>query len=85
MYTDIEKAILDKLLSHGYVGRKHTPEDNIPKGFPKHMYEEVRKALKNLVREGLVLQHPTAHGMDVALNKERTSEIKEILGVDWWN
>lgn len=56
MHTDIEKVILDKLLSHGYVGRKHTPEDNIPKGFPKHMYEEVRKALKNLVREGLVLR-----------------------------
>ncbi|MDI6888467.1 MAG: hypothetical protein QMC78_02065 [Methanocellales archaeon] len=80
MYTDIEKAILDKLLSHGYVGKKHTPEDNVPKGFPKHLYNDVRKALKRLIRDGLVLQYPTSHGMDVTLNKELISEIKKILG-----
>jgi len=79
MYTDIDKAILDKLLSHGYVGKKHTPEDNVPKGFPKHMYSDVRKALKRLIRDGLVLQYPTSHGMDVTLNKKLVSEIKKIL------
>lgn len=44
------------------------------------MYNDVRKALKRLIKDGLVLQYPTSHGMDVTLNKELISEIKKILG-----
>ncbi len=35
VYTDIEKAILDKLFSHGYIGKKHTPIEYIQKGIEK--------------------------------------------------
>lgn len=44
--TGIEKAILDKLFSHGYIGKKHTPIENVRKGFPPHMHGDVKKALK---------------------------------------
>ncbi len=79
--TDIEKAILDKLFSHGYIGKKHTPIENIQKGFPPHMRGDVKKALKKLIREGLILEYMTSHGTDVTLNKKRTKEIRQFLNL----
>jgi hypothetical protein len=81
-YTDVEKAIIDKLFSHGYIGKKHTPIDNIQKGFPSHIRGEVKKALKKLSREGLILEYITSHGIDVMLNKERMKEIRLILKIE---
>jgi len=48
---ELRKAVLKKLLRHGYIGEKHTSIDNVPKGFPKHQYGEIRKVLKSLIRE----------------------------------
>jgi ribosomal protein S8 len=74
--TTIEKAILAKMYRHGYIGGKHTSEDNIPKGLPKHMHGEVKKSLKNLIRQGYV-----SYGLEVSLNSARISEIKQILAI----
>jgi predicted phosphatase len=79
--TTIEKAILSKMLRHGYIGSKHTSEDNIPKGLPRHMYGDVRKALKNLIRQGYVIPKTTSYGLEVSLNSARIDEIKQILEV----
>ena len=43
----LDKAILHKLLRHGYIGAKHTALENLPKGFPKHMHKELMKTAKN--------------------------------------
>ena len=73
MLTDTEKAILEKMLRHGYIGGKHTSEDNIPKGLPKHMHGEIKKALKNLVRAGYVIPKTTSYGMEVSLDPDQNS------------
>jgi hypothetical protein len=77
--TTIEKAILAKMYRHGYIGGKHTSEGNIPKGFPKHLHGEAKKALKNLIRQGYILPKITSYGLEVSLNSARISEIKQIL------
>jgi hypothetical protein len=79
MATPTEKAILAKMLRHGYIGGKHTSEDNIPKGLPKHIRGEIKKALKNLIREGYIIPKITSYGTEVSLNPRRTAEIREIL------
>jgi hypothetical protein len=79
MATAIEKAILTKMYRHGYIGGKHTSEDNIPKGFPKHMHGEVKKALRNLIRQGYVIPKTTSYGLQLSLNSTRIAEIKQIL------
>ncbi len=79
MLTDTEKAILEKMLRHGYIGGKHTSEDNIPKGLPKHMHGEIKKALKNLIRAVYVIPKTTSYGMEVSLDPHRIAEINEIL------
>ena len=79
MATAIEKAVLAKMYRHGYIGEKHTSEDNIPKGLPKHMHGDVKKALRNLIRQGYVIPKTTSYGLQVAINPRRLAEIKQIL------
>jgi hypothetical protein len=79
--TAIEKVILAKMYRHGYIGGKHTSEDNIPKGLPKHLHGDVKKALKNLIRQGYIIPKITSYGLEVSLNSARINEIKQILAV----
>jgi hypothetical protein len=79
--TTIEKVILAKMYRHGYIGGKHTSEDNIPKSLPKHMHGDVKKTLKNLIRQGYIMPKITSYGLEVSLNSARISEIKQILEV----
>jgi len=79
MLTDTEKAILAKMLRHGYIGGKHTSEDNIPKGLPRHIRGQVKKALKNLIRVGYIIPKTTSYGMEVSLDPHRIEEISELL------
>ena len=79
MLEPIEKFILEKMFRHGYVGGKHTSEDNIPKGLPKNAHGDVTKALKNLIRQGYIIPKNTSYGLQVSLNSKRIAEIKQIL------
>ena len=72
----IEIQVLKKMFRHGYIGDWHTSTDNIPKGFPKHVRGEVKKAL---IRKAYVIQKPTSYGTEVSLNPDVIDEITEIL------
>jgi len=78
-YTEVEKTVLRKLFYHRYIGARHTSMDNIPKGFPKHEYKRVKKALKRLMKEGFLIVKPTSYGIEVSLNPEKIEEIKKII------
>ncbi len=74
-----QKAILKKLYRLRYVGGRHTSEDNVIKGFPKHARGELKKALKALIKEGYVVPKPTSYGLEVSLNPRMIAEIRQIL------
>jgi hypothetical protein len=82
MVTEIEKKILTKMFYGRFIGERHTSEDNIPKGFPKRERGGVRKALKNLKRQGYVTPKVTSYGMEVSLAPGRITEVRRILGVE---
>ena len=75
----LEKAILHKLLRHGYVGGKHTALENIPKGFPRHLHKELMKTAEKLIKKGLITPKPTGYGVQVSLNPRKLAEIEEII------
>jgi len=79
MIVDIQKAILAKLYRHGYIGGRHTSVDNIPKGFPKHVYGKVKKVAKDLMKQNLIMVKPTAYGLQVSLNPHKMVEIERII------
>jgi len=41
---------LEKLYKNRHVGRRHTSEDNVIKGFPKHVRGDIKKAWKLLIK-----------------------------------
>ena len=82
MLTEIEKKILLKMFYSRFIGERHTSEDNIPKGFPKHERGDVKKALKNLKRQGYIVPKTTSYGIEVSLAASRISDIRKSLGVE---
>jgi hypothetical protein len=80
LLDEISKAILRKLLYDNRIGGKHISLENLKTGFPSHLKGDVDKKLKKLVKENLILQHPTSYGPQYALNPQRLKEIINILG-----
>ena len=76
---DIRVTILEKMINHRFIGGKHTSIDNIPKGFPRNMIKEVKKEVKNLIKEGLIIAKPTSYGLEVSINPQKLREIEEII------
>jgi hypothetical protein len=56
---DISKAILRKLLYDNRIGAKHISLENLKTGFASHLKGDVDKKLKKLVKENLILKHPS--------------------------
>lgn len=75
---DVSKTILRKLLYDNRIGAKHISLENLKTGFPSHLKGDIDKKLKKLVKENLVLKHPTSHGPQFAINPHR---IHDILGI----
>ena len=76
---DIEKIILRKLYRRRVIGGKHTAIEHLTKGLPKHAAGEAKNAVKELIKEGFVLQKPTSYGLQVSLNPEKIDEITKII------
>lgn len=76
---EIRIAIIEKMIKHRLWGRRHTSIDNIPKGFPPSTIKDVKDEIKNLVKEGYIIQKPTHYGLEVSLNPAMKSEIEEII------
>ena len=76
---DLKKIILRKLFRHRIIGGKHTAVENLTKGLPKHLVGVAKDAVKELIKEGFVLQKPTSYGLQVSLNPKRIDEITRII------
>lgn len=77
---DLKKIILRKLHRLRIIGGKHTAVEHLTSGLPKHIAGEAKKAVGDLIKEGLILKKPTSYGLQVSLNPERIKEIEEIIG-----
>jgi len=71
----IEKTILLKLFRDGYIGGRHTSEDNVPKGFKSHLRGDVKKALRKLHKKGYLIVKPTSYGTHISLEPKKVQEI----------
>ncbi len=80
MVTEMQIKILEKLYIHGYIGAKHTSEENIPKWFPKSQRGEAKEEFRKLLKTGLVNFHPTGYEVQVSLNSARIAEIRRLIG-----
>lgn len=78
-YDDVSKAILRKMFFDTRIGARHLGLEDLKRGFPSHAKGDVETRLKKLVKENLVLQHPTSYGKQYSLNPQMISQIIKIL------
>jgi hypothetical protein len=80
----LKAQILKKLRRRDYWGGKHTSIDNLQKSVKTHLRWGVPRIVEDMIKEGLLLHHPTSYGTQVSLNPQRKAEIdkiiKEVLG-----
>lgn len=81
-YINIKEFILRRLVMHNVWGGKHTSPDNLQKGLPGHLRGAAKEVVADMIKEGLLLSHPTSYGMQVSLNPRMAKKIKEILKLD---
>jgi hypothetical protein len=81
MKPKLKEKVLFNLLSHGYVGKKHTPIVNACKGFPKNEINRVKDTINVLIVEGYIVLKPTGHDPDISINPKRLDEIKNMPGI----
>ncbi|MFZ1077599.1 MAG: hypothetical protein WAN47_09265 [Nitrosotalea sp.] len=72
--------ILEKMYRNRVVGARHISLEDLRTGCPSHERGNIEKGLKKLVKENLVLQHPS-YGMQYALNPQRLQDIMKILDI----
>ena len=72
-------TILRKLFWMRKIGKSHTPFSNLPKGFPKDMWEEVRNIGKELIKKNYILSGKHNYGLGISLNPRRLKDITKII------
>ena len=80
MDRSIRKALLKKLYKKRIIGGKHTSIDNLPKGFPRNLHNEIMIVTNELIKEGIIIKKPTSYGLHVSLNPRMIEKIEEEIG-----
>jgi hypothetical protein len=78
-FTKIHIKIIRDMFYDGCIGGKHTSEDNVIKGFPKSDRGYARDALKELIKENLVIPKKSTREIHVYLNHDRIEDINKII------
>lgn len=80
-YNLIKRLILRKLTRQRFWMHKHTSIHNIPKGLPQHLRskKDVKRVIKDLLNEGILLSKPTHYGLEISLNIKKKKEIEGFL------
>lgn len=78
-YSSLEKTLLRKMLNDNRIGGRHLGEQDVCRGLPSNVKGDVPKALKKLIKNGLVNHHPTSYGKQYSLNPRTIDEILKII------
>lgn len=79
--NSIETATLMSLFAEiGLSIHAHVPLNSIQRHFPKALRGFCGEAVKDLVKHGYIVKHPTRGAMTYSLSPEGILKVKEILG-----
>lgn len=77
--AQLKGFIVKKLHHHCYIGGRHTDVENLKKGLPGHFKGDVKDAVKELIKEEIIITKPTSYGLHVSLNPRKREEIDKYL------
>lgn len=76
---NFKKIILRKMFRLRVIGGKHAAIEHLTKGLPKHAVGEAKNTVKELIKDGFLLQKQTSYGLQVSLNPKKIEEIEKII------
>lgn len=81
MWSDeeIKGKILHKLTRLGKFKHSHTSIDNLPKGFPKDLRGKIKKYVRELIKEEILLAKPTHYGIETSINPKKKEQIMHYI------
>ncbi|MFO1535130.1 MAG: hypothetical protein ABR586_05650 [Thermoplasmatota archaeon] len=74
-----EAKVCFKLYRQGCFGKGHKLVDTVTSGFPSHELDLVASAINRLIKDGILVAHPTKHGQAVAINVHLRLELYAVL------
>lgn len=74
-----EAKVCFKLYRQACFGKGHKLIDTVTSGFPSHELNKVSAAIEQLVRDGILVAHPTKHGKAVAINVNLRLQVYDAL------
>ena len=78
-YEEVKIKIIYSLNNGKYNNKRHTPIDNVCKRLAQIPCKKVKKAIKELKKEQIIIIKPTYHGDDISLNVKKKKEIDKYL------
>ena len=82
----VKSNIIRSLHKDRYYNKRHTPISHVCKRLAKISCKHIKKAIKELRKEEILIIKPTYHGFDVSLNVKKKKEIDEYLSkVNYFN
>jgi len=79
-YNRIKKTLIKKLYSCKAFRKGHLLIETLQSGLPSHLIGYVKFALKELVKDGLIVCYgKTKHGLAYQLNIKKLKEIEQII------
>jgi hypothetical protein len=76
--TGLEIKVVWKLNRRGKYGGSHTSMERIANSFRSDLRGEAAEAIRELIREQIILSKPTHYGMEISLNQNRIPLIRDI-------
>ena len=77
---DLKLTILERLYRAGMIGGRHTAIESSVRGLPKHLKGDAMKAVRDLIKEGLIVPKPTSYGVQISLNPNKIKQIRALIG-----
>ena len=75
----IKTEIIRSLHKDRYYNKRHTPIIHVCKRLPKVPCKKIKRGIRELRKEEVIIIKPTYHGADVCLNVKKKKEIDEYL------
>lgn len=76
---ELRKYIIKKLYRRACWHEKHTAFENAYSGVPSHLRGKAKQEVKELIKEGILLEKSTCYGLQVSLNHHKREEIMKYL------
>lgn len=75
----LSAEILFKLVRRRQWGVKHSALDDLKKGFPSRIHDEIQSTALELISKNMLLVKKSFYGTHVSLNPKKSNEIKEMI------